>query len=98
MPPPGILDAVDLKSPATTVALLKMNAVVGLQATVDSNNHITRLGVTCALCLRRRAWSNQTPPDAPPQDSLQTHASAGRQCNHDLVSEIAEERRSLSEP
>jgi mono/diheme cytochrome c family protein len=48
--PPGILKKVDLKSPATTVALLKMNAVVGLQATVDSNNHITRLGVTCALC------------------------------------------------
>lgn len=48
--PPGILDKVDLKSPATTVALLKMNAVVGLQATVDGNNHITRLGVTCALC------------------------------------------------
>lgn len=48
--PPGILDKVDLKNPATTVALLKMNAVVGIQATVDSNNHITRLGVTCALC------------------------------------------------
>ena len=48
--PSGILDTVDLKSPATTVALLKMNAVVGIQATVDSNNHITRLGVTCALC------------------------------------------------
>src|SRR6266702_1762921 len=48
--PPGILQQVDLKSPATTVALLKMNAVVGLQATVDSNNHITRLGITCALC------------------------------------------------
>jgi cytochrome c5 len=48
--PPGILGKVDLKSPATTVALLKMNAIVGLQATVDANNHITRLGVTCALC------------------------------------------------
>ena len=48
--PPGVLKKVDLKSPATTVALLKMNAVVGLQATVDANNHITRLGVTCALC------------------------------------------------
>lgn len=48
--PPGILNTVDLKSPATTVALLKMNAIVGIQATVDSNNHITRLGVTCALC------------------------------------------------
>ena len=48
--PAGILEKVDLKSPATTVALLKMNAVVGLQATVDANNHITQLGVTCALC------------------------------------------------
>jgi cytochrome c553 len=48
--PPGILQTVDLKSPATTVALLKMNAVVGVQATVDSSNHITRLGITCALC------------------------------------------------
>src|SRR5687767_5283351 len=47
--PAGILEKVDLKSPATTVALLKMNAIVGLQATVDANNHITRLGVTCAL-------------------------------------------------
>ena len=48
--PPGILQKVDLKSPATTVALLKMNAVVGIQATIDSNNHITRLGITCAFC------------------------------------------------
>jgi mono/diheme cytochrome c family protein len=48
--PAGILETVDLKSPATTVALLKMNAIVGLQATVDANNHLTRLGVTCALC------------------------------------------------
>jgi cytochrome c5 len=48
--PPGILETVDLKSPATTVALLKMNAVVGVQATVDSSDHITRLGITCALC------------------------------------------------
>ena len=48
--PEGILQKVDLKSPATTVALLKMNAVVGVQAVVDANNNITRLGVTCALC------------------------------------------------
>jgi len=48
--PPGILGTVDLKSPATTVALLKMNAIIGLRATVDADNHIVRLGVTCALC------------------------------------------------
>ena len=48
--PAGLLEKVDLKSPATKVALLKMKAIVSLQATLDSNNHITRLGVTCALC------------------------------------------------
>jgi mono/diheme cytochrome c family protein len=48
--PAGLLKKVDLTSPATTVALLKMNAIVGLQATVDGNNHITKVGVTCALC------------------------------------------------
>lgn len=41
---------VDLNDPATTVLLLKLNAVVGLQAEVDDANHITRVGVTCALC------------------------------------------------
>jgi len=48
--PPGTLEKADLKDPKTTVALLKLNAVVGLKAEVDANNHITRLGVTCALC------------------------------------------------
>jgi mono/diheme cytochrome c family protein/cytochrome c5 len=41
---------VDLTRPATTVALLKLDAVVGVRATVDSNNRITSFGVTCALC------------------------------------------------
>jgi len=48
--PPGTLEKADLKDPKTTVALLKLNAVVGLKAEIDANNHITRLGVTCALC------------------------------------------------
>ena len=48
--PPGTLEKADLKDPKTTVALLKLNAVVGLRAQVDANNQITRLGVTCALC------------------------------------------------
>ncbi len=45
--------SVDLKSPATTVALLKLNAVVGLKGTVETINGkdvLTRVGVTCALC------------------------------------------------
>jgi cytochrome c553 len=51
--PPGILKTADLKSPATTVALLKLNAVVGLKGTVTSQagkDVLTRVGVTCALC------------------------------------------------
>jgi cytochrome c553 len=51
--PPGILKTVDLKSPATTIALLKLNAVVGLKGTVaskDGKDTLTRVGVTCALC------------------------------------------------
>jgi mono/diheme cytochrome c family protein len=44
---------VDLKSPATTVALLKLDAVVGVKGTVESVNGkdtLTRVGITCALC------------------------------------------------
>ena len=45
--------SVDLKNPATTVALLKLDAVVGLKGTVETVNGsdvLTRVGVTCALC------------------------------------------------
>ncbi len=44
---------VDLNDPATTVTLLKLNAVVGLNGTVTTVNgkdNLTRLGITCALC------------------------------------------------
>ena len=40
---------VDLNSPATTVALLKLGAVVGLAGTVEGTT-LTRIGTTCALC------------------------------------------------
>ena len=49
--PPGILEKVDLKDPATTVALLKMNAVVGLKAEVDANNHITQAWASPVRCV-----------------------------------------------
>ena len=48
--PPGILATADLGSPATTAALLKLDAVVGIKASVDASGRITRLGITCALC------------------------------------------------
>ena len=40
----------DLDAPATTVALLKLNAVVGLVGRVNANDVLTRVGTTCALC------------------------------------------------
>ena len=47
--PPDVLASADLEAPATTVALLSLNAVVGVRATV-SNGQVTRIGITCALC------------------------------------------------
>src|SRR6187402_20298 len=38
--PPGTLEKADLGDPKTTVALLKLDAVVGLKAQVDANNQI----------------------------------------------------------
>jgi len=40
---------VNLDDPATTVALLKLNAVVGLKG-IFTGNHLTSVGITCALC------------------------------------------------
>jgi mono/diheme cytochrome c family protein len=51
--PPGTLETADLNDPATTVALLKLNAVVGLKGTVDNvggKDTLTHVGITCALC------------------------------------------------
>ena len=41
---------VDLNDPATTVALLQLDAVVGLKAAFDSDQKLITLGITCALC------------------------------------------------
>jgi mono/diheme cytochrome c family protein len=44
---------VSLTSPATTIALLKLNAVIGVKGTVESVGGVdtlTRIGITCALC------------------------------------------------
>jgi len=41
---------VDLDDPATTVALLELNAVVGLKGSFDTDGKLISLGVTCAVC------------------------------------------------
>src|SRR6185503_8787462 len=53
--PPAIIDAlragaVDLTDPAVTVALLRLNAVVGVNGTVNDAGQLTKVGITCALC------------------------------------------------
>jgi hypothetical protein len=47
--PAGVLASADLSDPATTVALIQLNAVVGVRGNVE-NGTITRIGITCALC------------------------------------------------
>jgi mono/diheme cytochrome c family protein len=53
--PPALVAAlragqVDLEDPAVTVALLRLNAVVGVKGTVDASGSLTKVGITCALC------------------------------------------------
>ncbi|NPC57353.1 c-type cytochrome [Caenimonas sp. S4] len=45
--------SVDLNSPATTIALLKLDAVIGVKGTVQTvggKDALVRVGITCALC------------------------------------------------
>lgn len=48
--PPGVLETADLSDPATTVALLRLDAVVGVEGTFDEDGTLTHVGITCALC------------------------------------------------
>ncbi len=63
---------VDLSSPATTLALLKLDAVVGVTGLFDRQGHITSMGIQCSLCHstvddsfapgighRRDGWANR---------------------------------------
>ena len=48
--PDGLLQTADLPDPATTLELLKLDAIVGIKAMVDTNGTASKFGVTCALC------------------------------------------------
>ena len=52
---------VDLNSPATTLALLKLNAVVGVTGFFGSNGSLQSLGIQCALCHSTVDGSFQAP-------------------------------------
>ena len=43
-------DKVDLKDPAVTIELLRLNAVVGVIGKVNEAGQLTSIGITCALC------------------------------------------------
>lgn len=47
--PADVLASADLEDPATTVALISLDAVVGVRGVVE-NGTITKIGITCALC------------------------------------------------
>ena len=53
--PPSVIAAlrageVDLKDPAVTIALLGLDAVVGVKGTLDEAGRLTKVGITCSLC------------------------------------------------
>jgi len=41
---------VDLDDPATTLALLQLNAVVGVTGRFDASNNLTSIGIQCSFC------------------------------------------------
>ncbi len=41
---------IDLKDPATTLALLKLDAVVGVKGTFDASGKLSAVGIQCSLC------------------------------------------------
>ena len=63
---------VDLDDPATTLALLQLDAVIGVKGRFDSSGQLASVGITCALCHstvddsfapgignRRDGWANR---------------------------------------
>lgn len=70
--PPGLLAHADLDDPATTAALIRRKAVVGLRGTFNKEGTLLAAGITCALChstvdnsvapgigKRRDGWANR---------------------------------------
>ena len=43
-------EKVDLDSPATTLTLIKLNAVVGVKGSFNSDGSLKSVGLTCAVC------------------------------------------------
>jgi mono/diheme cytochrome c family protein len=48
--PPDFLASHDLEDPATTVELIRLNAVLGVVGKVSDEGRLKSVGITCALC------------------------------------------------
>lgn len=48
--PPGILETADLHDPRTTLALIRLGAVVGVVGHFADDGTLDRVGIACALC------------------------------------------------
>ncbi len=48
--PPSVLENADLDDPATTIALIRLGAVIGVRGRVEDDGTLERVGITCALC------------------------------------------------
>ena len=93
--------SVDLKSPATTVALLKLDAVVGLKGTVETIKGVdvlTRVGVTCALCHSTVDDSLRCPPRSAPRPRRSTTPGARASTTRASTSTARTARRSSRPP
>jgi hypothetical protein len=68
--PPSLINVVragqaNLNDPATTIALLKLNAVVGVTGFFDSEGKLKSVGLQCALC-HSRVDDSFSAPGVPP--------------------------------
>ena len=55
---------VDLDDPATTIALLKLNAVVGVTAFANPTGSVKSMGIQCASSATRRSTTRSRPASA----------------------------------
>jgi hypothetical protein len=72
---------VNLNSPATTLALLKLNAVVGVTGFFNGDGSLRSMGIQCALCHSTVDGSFQTPSITPGNIGRRLDGWANRDLN-----------------
>jgi len=80
---------VNLNTPATTLALLKLNAVVGVSGFFNSDGSLRSVGIQCALCHSTVDGSFQTASIAPGNIGRRLDGWANRDLNVGAVINLA---------